>query len=229
MHDGPAARRTVVVTISRELASGGSYIGQAVAARLGLKYADRTILERAAQLLDQPKEDLATLEERGVSLWERVAYLWAVSPPEGLFVPPIRPDPWNRLYDIESRVMSEMAAQDDVVIVGRAAFHVLRDHPGVVRVFVHAPEAWRVQRLMEVYHIGDEATAREFLKQNDANRARFIETLAGCPWREAMLSFDLGVNTATLGLDAAADLVCQVVKQRLDERDATTAAHGAGL
>jgi cytidylate kinase len=219
MTTGPATRTTVVVTISRQIAAGGAYIGQTVARRLDLKYADRTILERAAQVLDIPKDDLAPLEERGVSLWERVSYLLALGPPEGIYVPPIRPDPWDRLFELESRIIYEIAAQQDVVIVGRGGFHLLRDHPAVVRVFLHAPETWRARRLMDSHRLSDEASARSLLRHIDAQREKFFETVAGCPWRDAIHCFDLCLNTATLGLDAAADLICQVVKQRLDARD----------
>jgi cytidylate kinase len=215
----PATRPTVVVTISRQIGSGGASIGQAVARRLGLKYADRAILERAARMLDLPTDDLAPLEERSVSLWERIAHLFVLGPPEGLYFPPVRPDLWeDRLFEIESRIIREMAAQGDAVIVGRAGFHLLRDYPDVVRVFVYAPDAWRARRIMDVYHMGDEAGARSLLKQLDDQRAKFVETVVGGSWMDAIHSCDLGVNTATLGMDAAVDLVCQAVTLRLGAR-----------
>jgi len=161
---------TIVLAISRQLGSGGSYIGKAVARRLRLTYADREILEQAARLLGVEDRDLAGFEERVSSLWMQVARVFSMGPPEGLYMPPRPPGvDESDVFEVESRIVREIAEREDAVIVGRGAFYLLRHHQGAIRIFVHAPETWRVERVMQIYDIHDEAEARALVERSDAS------------------------------------------------------------
>jgi CMP/dCMP kinase len=211
---------TIVLTVSRQLGSGGSYIGKAVAQRLGLKYADREILEQAARLLGMDDRDLAGFEERVSSLWMQAARVLFMGPPESPYTPPGPPRvDESEVFEVESRIVREIAEREDAVIVGRGAFYVLRHHPGAVRIFVHAPETWRVQRVMQIYAIHDEAAARALVERSDAQRRKFAERIAGGQLLDPT-DFDLCMNTATIGLDDAVNLVAGIVSRRLEARGA---------
>ena len=206
---------TVVLTISRELGSGGGYIGQAVARRLGLKYVDREILQEAARLLDVEDHDLERLEERVSTFWTRTAQVFSLGGPDVTYVPPtLRAVYEEDLFRVESRIIQEIAAHDSAVIVGRGGFHVLRDHPGLVSVFVHAPEAWRAERIRTTGGVSDLVSALEILRRSDRDRARFIQSMTGLAWQDAHLSH-LCLDTSKLGLDAAIDLVSHLLSSRL--------------
>ena len=60
------------ITISRQMGAGGSYLGQVIAKRLGLKYIDREVLHLAAQEFGCDEETIAARSERVTSFWERV-------------------------------------------------------------------------------------------------------------------------------------------------------------
>jgi len=207
---------TVVLAITRQLGAGGSYIGQAVAHRLGLKYVDREILQQAAALLGRHDEDLAQLEERVANAWVRLTRHLSIGPPDALFTPP---RPASSVYEedlfrIERQVIREMAARENCVIVGRAGSFVLREHPGVVRLFVHAPEAWRVETLMTSMKGRSQPELVDLVRRTDRDRARFVHAVCGCDWSNAC-HYDLTINPARLGLDAAVDLVASVVQNRM--------------
>ncbi len=207
---------TVVLAISRQLGSGGSYIGQGVAHRLGLKYLDREILGQAAQLLGRHEEDLQELDERVANAWVRLTRHLSLGPPDALFTPP---RPASSVYEedlfrIERQVMREAAARENCVIVGRASPIVLRDHPGVVRLFVHAPEAWRADTLMTAMEGHDRQEIIDLIRRTDRERARFVQAVCGCDWTSAC-HYDLSLNPARLGLDPAVDLVAEVVRNRM--------------
>ncbi len=208
---------TVVLAISRQLGSGGSYIGQAVARRLRMKYVDREILKQAAALLGREDEDLECLEERVANAWVRLTRHLSLGPPDGLFVPP---RPASSVYEedlfrIERQVIREIAAREDCVIIGRAASFVLRDHPGLVRLFVHAPEAWRIDTLMRSMTNTDRRAIQDLVRRTDRDRANFINVVCGCDWANAC-HYDMTLNPAHIGLDNAADLVTAVVQKRLE-------------
>lgn len=213
-----ATARTVVLAITRQLGSGGSYIGQGVAHRLGLKYVDREILQQAAALLGRQDEDLAQLEERVANAWVRLTRHLSIGPPDALFTPP---RPASSVYEedlfrIERQVIREIAAREHCVIVGRAGSFVLREHPGVVRLFVHAPETWRVDTLMKAMEGRSRQEVIEMVRRTDRDRARFVQAVCGCDWSNAC-HYDLTVNPARVGLDAAVDLVATVVQNRMEE------------
>ncbi len=211
-----AAASTVVLAISRQLGSGGSYIGQGVARRLGLKYVDKEILQKAAELLGRQDDDLGHLEERVASGWERVTRHLSIGPPDALFTPP---RPASSVYEedlfrIERQVIREIAARENCVIVGRAGSFVLREHPGVVRLFVHAPEAWRIEQLMKTMTGRSRESLSDLIHRTDRDRARFVQAVCGCDWSNAC-HYDMTIDPARVGLDAAVDLVATVVQKRM--------------
>lgn len=208
------ADATLVVTISRQIGAGGAYVGQALARRLGIRYVDREILQKAAALLGRDEGELAPLEERVANMWDRVASILSLGTPEAPFVPPPLPKlNEEELFDTESGVMREIAAREDAVFVGRGASWVLRDHPGVVRVFLHAPESWRIERIRESYGVPDVAAARQLVESTDRQRSRFVRSVAGRSWTSPDL-YDISINTASIGLDVATDLLAAVVSRR---------------
>jgi len=211
---------TVVLAISRQFASGGAFIGRAVAQRLGLRYADREILHRAAEMSGAKLEDVEASEERVGSFWAAALRQYSLGTPEAPFVTPLPPPVYERdLFDLESRIIREIASRVDAVIVGRGGFHVLADHPGLVSVRVHAAEDWRVRRAMSLYGLASEKDARELIRRSDLERGKFIRTFTGKEWDDAS-SHHLCVDTGAIGLDLAAELVVTLVAARIRTRDA---------
>lgn len=208
----------VVLTVARQLASGGAYIGQTVARRLNLQYIDRQLLTRASAALGvEDERSLEGLEERVTGVWPRIARALFVGAPDAPFVPPPPPNVHEAdVLEVETQLIKEIAATTDCVIVGRGAAHVLRNHPGVIRVFVHAPRDVRVREAQRAYQL-DDAGARRMVEQSDRNRAKFVQSLIGRSWTDACL-YDLTVDTSVVPIDDAAELVTAVVEKHLRAR-----------
>jgi cytidylate kinase len=208
-------RTTTVLTISRQLGSGGSHIGQEVARTLGMRYADREILQRAAAAAGVGEGDLAGAEEKGAGFWHSVVHSFSLGGPDTTFVPPPLSSVFEEdVFKIESRIIREIASQFDAVIVGRAGFHVLQGHPGLVNVRLHARTSWRIDRIMHVYGIQDRREAEELVERSDRARAGFIRTFTGRHWTDARL-FDLCIDTSSVGLELATRFVLELVSGRM--------------
>ena len=202
-----SSKSTRIVTFSRQVGAGGAYVGQAVAKQLGVRFVDREILVQAAKLLGRDDRELEGLEERVASVWTRMASVLSLGAPEAPYSPPPLPSAVeDDLFAVECQVMREIASREDAVIVGRAGSWVLRNHPRMLRVFLHAPEDWRVRRVRETYGLADDASARLLVRESDAHRARFMHTLRGGPWVDPS-HYDLCIDTARVGLDVAVSLV----------------------
>ncbi len=214
---------TIVLTISRQFASGGAYIGQAVARHLGLRYTDREILAQAARASGVSEDDLATHEEQAANVLKLALRQFSLGPPEAPFVAPPLPAVQERdLFALESGIIREIAGRYDAIIVGRAAFHVLADHPGLISVRAHAPLEWRVRRAIEAYGFASEKQAEEAIRRSDKQRARFVRAFTGLEWDNAW-THHLCFNTAAVGLDLAAELVTTLVAARIKAREAAVA------
>ncbi|HSK09892.1 MAG TPA: cytidylate kinase-like family protein [Vicinamibacterales bacterium] len=203
----------LVVAISRQIGSGGAEVGRRLAQRLGIHYADRNILEQAARMLGKDERDLEGLEERVASLWGRAAGILSLGAPEGPYVTPaLLPAGEDDLFLVESQIIREIAAREDAVIVGRGAPWLLRDHPRLLSVLLHAPKAWRVARIQQVRGMAEE-DAGELVREVDQQRARFTQSLRSGSQTDARC-YHVCLDTSVVGIDASVDLLATLAAAR---------------
>jgi cytidylate kinase len=111
----------------------------------------------------------------------------------------------------QEKIIRKIAASGSCVIVGRAADYVLRDYEGVVRIFIHAPDAYRIQNVMDVY--GDtEQEGKKSIARSDAARAAYYKNISGLEWANAR-HYDLCVNSS-IGPEHTAAAICEYIKAR---------------
>jgi CMP/dCMP kinase len=202
-----------VVAISRQFGSAGARVGRAVAHRLGFQYADREILAEAARLLQVNAADLEPLEEHVPSFWTRIGLLFAQGSPDTPFMPPALPSVTeSQLASIEQQIVRTIAAHGNAVVVGRGAAHVLPRSSDVLRVYLHAPLAARVDLAMAEYGFASREAADAVARESDAARARFVRALVGRDWCDATL-YDLCLDTAAVGLDGVVDVIVDLVRR----------------
>lgn len=204
----------ITVTLGRQLGCGGSYLGQCVADALEIRCLDREIISKAAQHLQVDEADVSSREERGVSFWERMLRGITASPPEALYQAPVTLSVTDRdLLAAETKVMKEIAAEEDVVIVGRIAAYVLPPHPGMVNIFLHAPERFRLQRLLANGAAATEAEARTLIARSDETRRQYISQMIGKEEYDAR-AYHLSLDTSALSLPETADLLTDFIRRR---------------
>jgi cytidylate kinase len=194
----------MLVTISRQLGAGGSQVAEAVAEALAFRLVDRALVDSVAARAGVPREDVARLEERTPGFFERFLQASVAELPDA-FVPPT-----GTLDELEEAklvrttraLVRELAAEGQVVIVGRGAWAILAGAPAALHVRVVAPRERRVARLAERLRT-DARTAQQLLARSDAERARYFQEYYGLDVNDPT-HFDLIVNTARLGIAGAA-------------------------
>jgi cytidylate kinase len=202
----------MVITISRQMASGGVYIGRSVARRLGYKYIDREILEKAAEQLGADRAALAAVEERSSSFLDNLVKGFTFGTPEAASVAPSgRPVHDREVFETESRVIRAMADRYDCVVVGHAAFFVLRGRSNMVNVLIHAPQDFRVKRLQEFHKISADQARTEILNA-DRQRDKFIRTMAKLEWEDAR-NYHLSVNSQAAGFGNVENMIVALVEK----------------
>lgn len=93
-------------------------------------------------------------------------------------------------------------------MIGRSADYVLRNYPGVVRIFLYAPKSYREKKVMEMYGDTLEA-ARKSIARSDAARSSYYKSVSGQEWGEPH-GYELCID-ASMGEDATADLICAYI------------------
>ncbi|MEG2119660.1 MAG: cytidylate kinase-like family protein, partial [Pseudoflavonifractor sp.] len=120
----------------------------------------------------------------------------------------------DQVFIAQSGVIKELAEKGGCVIVGRCADYILRDHPNLLRVFIHAPITSRARRAREEYGV-KEANLESFVTKQDKQRASYYNYFTSIRWGDSH-SYDLCVNSA-LGIDTAVDIIRTAVLAREEE------------
>ncbi|HXI74385.1 MAG TPA: cytidylate kinase-like family protein [Pyrinomonadaceae bacterium] len=208
------------ITISRQMGAGGSYIGQLIAKRLGLKYIDREVLHLAAQEFGCDEETIAARSERVTSFWERVLGGLSFGVPEAKYNPPPLGNFSDReLFEKQTQILKRIASHEDCVVVGWAGVFMLPRHRGMFTVFCHAPKSFRVKRIRSIYQDLTEEKARSLIIESDRTREIYFNEMTSHDWTCAR-NYNLSIDTSLQPLEEIADLIVALSQK---QRGAATA------
>lgn len=200
----------LIITISRQLGAGGAFIGQQIAKRLDLRYADREIIRKAAKQLSVREEDIEKRDEKTQPFWETLVHSAGFA--HEFYVPiNIQYAPTDaEMYAAETDIIGKIAEKGDAVIIGRCGFHILAPRPNTLRVFLFADAKIRAERVMELYKI-NRKDAELAVEDSDRERAKYITAFSGKDWNDAT-NFDLSLDTGKLGIDNSIEGILSFVK-----------------
>ena len=202
------------ITISRQMGSGGSYLGQVIARRLGFKYVDREVLHLAAEEFGCDEETVASRAERISSFWEKVLGGLAFGGPDSHYsLPPIRNFSDEELFAKQMEILRRIAGKHDSVVIGWGAVFVLPRHPRMFNIFCHAPRSFRIKRVLDVYENLDTEAARALIAQSDQMRERYFAEMTEHEWTCAK-NYHLSIDTSLTPLDDMAEIMIDLVKRR---------------
>lgn len=200
-----------VITIAREYGSGGRGIAHRLAEALGIRYYDKELIRMASEdsgisealfnLTDEKLED-KFLRKHGISKGALVS----------------QPHPENKLtkeelFKFQSEIIRRVADQDEpCIIIGRCGQYILRDHPNLVRVFIHADKDYCIEKLMQRYGI-DKSEATALRDKTDKNRADYHKHYTGTEWTDVR-NYDLSLDTSKLSQEECIRIIENYIKNR---------------
>jgi len=199
------------ITISRQLGSGGAYIGQQLAKQLDIFYADREIIDRVARQYAVLEEDVASNDEKIISFWQSFLQFNTIS--TDLYVPPKLQAPTDKeLFQAEAEIIEHIVEERSAVIIGRCGAYTLRDDPNSVNVFLHGDTASRIKRIQGLYQVSED-TAESMIDQSDKDRARYCRIVTNKEWEwNDSRNYDLTIDTGKLGVDKCVELILDYLK-----------------
>ena len=202
----------MIVTISREYGAAGLGVADGVAHALGYELLTDDLPRTVAARLGTSAEEVATRAITQASLSERILGGLGAGTAEVVSRDaPRLPDEFDESVrrEIEA-VIRERAARGDVVILGRNAGAVLGARPDLVRVFLTAPRAWRIERIIEAFGLPCARAAAE-VDRVDAVRRSFTRERYKIVWGDPH-HYDLVLNTSRFGVDGAVEIVASAVR-----------------
>lgn len=194
-----------IITISRQFGSGGRFIGEEVAKKLGISYYDKNIIGQIA-------------EESGLSP-KYIQENAELSPKKGMFAYAFSGrDITGRsvedmVYEAQRKVILEIAEKESCVIVGRNADYILRDRDDVVNVFIHADMPEKVERICRLYNVSkDEAVT--MINDTDKRRRANYNFYTEQKWGMAR-NYTLSLNSSEVGYAMCEKLITELYYDRV--------------
>lgn len=194
-------QKNMVITVSREYGSGGRYVGRLIADKLGIKLYDKEFITKVAEETGFSEEYIENNEQkRDILASLNNGYYFGLNGSDELFLK-------------ESELIKKVAEEESCVIIGRCSDFILKDKENVVKVFIYSNMDDKIKRATEIYGFDKEKAEKE-IKRIDKLRANHYKYYTEKEWKNPE-NYDVCINSDTLGVEKSADLICEMVKEKI--------------
>ena len=188
-----------IITISREFGSGGRFIGEEVAKKLGIAYYDKNIINEIA-------------EKSGLSP-EYIQEKAELSPKKGMFGYAFAgrditgKSVEDMVYETQRKVILDLVEKEPCVIIGRNADYILKERDDVLNVFIHGNMSEKIQRITRLYNV-EEKVAVKMMEDTDKRRMTNYNFYTDQKWGKAS-NYTLCLNSSQLGYDRCEKIIVE--------------------
>ena len=196
-----------VITINRQYGSGGRKLGKHLSEKLGVKFYDRELIALASKESGYVESIFENVDERPSKslLYSMVMNSYAT---KGWFYQQDDALSGERLFSIQADVIRNVA-EESCIIVGRCANYILREHPGLITVFTHAPIEARIANLRNDNPGLSDKELENNIRRLDKQRKNYYSYYTGNDWTDVD-NYHLSINTAATGIEGAAKLILEL-------------------
>ena len=206
-----------VITISREVGSGGRTVGEKLAEKLNVNYVSKELLKALEEKFNLTRGGIEHLKSTKknwfTDLFEQVApapkatikiggYTYSREFQESVTV--------QDIYDAEVEILNAIADEGSRVIAGRSAFFVLKDRPNKVDIFITASKEHRIERIMTKQNMTREE-AIKLIEAIDKGRDNYVKRYTGLS-RYDMRNYDLVLDMDAMTEDEAVEKILNFIK-----------------
>lgn len=187
-----------IITISREFGSGGRTIGKEVASKLGIHCYDSELIEKIAEESGLSKEFIA---EKG----EHTSFGNWLADSFSSDMTSVGFSTRDYLWVIQRKIILDLADRESCVIVGRCADYILREREDCLRVFIHADEKARAERIVKVYGEGKDSPQKR-IQSKDRRRKAYYRYYTDMEWGIAN-NYHICLDSGVLGIEKCVELI----------------------
>ncbi len=206
-----------VITINRELGSGGRTIGEKLAKRLHVPFYDKALIQGLKEKYSLTTEEIERLKGQQHNWWADFKRSLKIMP--SFAAPNIIPSKTaipdflitDDIFQSETQILKGIAEDESCVIAGRSGFYVLRDHPNHLSILIQAPMEHRINHLVSKRGITP-AEAEKIIKEVDKGRERYVKKYTGTS-RYDTRNYDIVFNAANHTEDEIVDLIMKYIQK----------------
>ena len=199
-----------VITINREVGSGGHTVGRKLAEKLQVKYCDKAVIEGLTKKFGLTLERIEEIKAQKKSWWNDINnyYQTLVNSASQPMDAEVGLDN-KSMFETEKRILQEIAAQTSCVVAGRTGFMVFRDWPNHLNIFIQASMEYRVQRIMRRQNVSEQE-ARDIIARMDSSRETYIQKYEDTS-RYDTRNYQLVISTDELSEDDAVEVIMNYI------------------
>lgn len=201
-----------VISISREIGSGGHTVGRILAGKLNTRYCDKDLIRGLEEKFNLTVSGIEKLKARKKNWMADFCQFIAPIPSaktlgiDSRYSQEFRLDiTTDDIYKAETQILQELAREGSCVVAGRSGFHVFKDHPNHLSVFITASDAHRIRRVMEKQGLKEEQ-AIEIIRHIDQARENYIKRYTGTSRYDAR-NYDLVISADDHTEEQIAELI----------------------
>ena len=201
-----------VITINRELGSGGHTVGRKLAEKLGVKYCDKAVIDGLTQKFGLSPERIEEIKAQKKSWWNDFSnyYQTLVNSANMPMEAEVKLDD-ETMFETEKNILQELAAKMSCVVAGRTGFMVFREWPNHLNVFIQASMEHRVQRVMRRQNVSEQE-ARDIIAKMDTTREAYIKKYEDTS-RYDTRNYQLVISMDDLTEDDAAEIILDYINR----------------
>lgn len=196
-----------VITIGRELGSGGREIGRKLAEKLGWQFIDREFINEAVKKSGLSDKYVETHDQQMTASEKLLRYISM----DNLFYDESLSDD-DKLFITQSRIIKDAARKGKCVIVGRCADVILQDNKHCFNIFVSASPEFAKKRIANERHISEDEAEKEIAKTNELRRNHY-NYYTGKSWGSPD-RYNMYLKSSDIGIDKAVNKVYNAVTKR---------------
>ena len=195
-----------IVTINREVGTGGRTVGRKLAEKLGVKYCDKAVIDGLTQKFGLSKERIEEIKAQKKSWWNDINtyYQTLINSANMPMEAEVKLDNAS-MFETEKHILEDLAAHESCVVAGRTGFMVFREWPNHLNVFIQASLEHRVQRVMRRQNVSEQE-ARDIIDKMDTTRETYIKKYEDTS-RYDTRNYQLVISMDGLSEDDAAEII----------------------
>ena len=213
-----------VITVNRELGSGGRTVGRKLAERLEVKYYDKALINGLTKEFGLTVEEIERIKAQKKSWWTEFNNYYIKRNTTSLPMEAETVLTTATMIDTELRILQNLAAHESCVVAGRSGFLVFREWPNHVNIFIQASMESRIERVMSKQGQSREeviATIEKVDKDRETYVKKFVESNAELRSslqnvsRYDTRNYDLVINMDGLTEDDAVEVIMNYISRVL--------------
>ena len=197
-----------IITINRELGSGGRTVGRKLAEKLGVEYFDKAVINALQERYNLSAEQIEHLKGQETGWWAEFKRKMTFSESEyELNQTNIETED---VFRAETQILKALAKDQSCVIAGRTACYIFRDHPNHLSIFIQASMPCRMARVAREQNMSKEE-ARLTIEKVDKMRENYVQEFTGTS-RYDTRNYHLVINMDEINEDAAVELILNYIR-----------------